>query len=142
MATKEIPYTPRTDYGSGFLPPLVRAFTHSLFIIGANHNDWPMTNEQAVHEITELRRHLQGLHTIDDLLSAQTKEYLNVWKKHTDDLYAELDEGFKADPDNATIAQYKPIIKTYAEQTFGLLSALDKELAGLSDEQTDPGRLP
>ena len=141
MATVKIPFNPTTDYGKGILPPLVRAITHAMFVVGASFHNWPMTVEQAHRELSEAGNHLRQMPDLTAILSADSAAYVASWQAHTSDLSKKIAAENAKNPDE-TIAGLRADIKTYSEATFGLLSKLDEDLCGLTPTQTDPGRLP
>lgn len=141
MATKKIPYNPTSDYGSGILPPLVRALSHAMFVVGAHFHEWPMTVEQAQLELSEATNHLRHMADVNIILSDDSAAYIASWREQTTALSQKIAGLNATDPDQ-TIATVRPDIKAYSEATFGLLSKLDEDLCGLTTTQTDPGRLP
>jgi hypothetical protein len=139
MASSKIPFNPATTHGKGLLPPLVRALTHSMLVIGASFHEWPMTTEQARLELDEAVTHSNGLSKLlPTILTESTQGHIQTWVNQTltlRDLLA------NENPD-LTIATMKEPVKNYSEATLGLLTILDLELVGLPATETDPGQLP
>ena len=134
-------YNPDSDHGRGFLPLMVRALGHSLFVIGAHFHTWPMTVEQARAELSEGLQHANAIATNLDILSKAGNEHVTDWKRSTQMLIDAFGVAENNNPEQL-ITEHQQALVNYAQQTWALTALLDQELLGLTGAQTDAGRLP
>lgn len=133
-------YKPTTDHGKGFLPLLTRALGRALWVLGAHFQKWPMTVEQARAELQEGLAHANNIGNLD-LLSKAGQAALDDWKKSTQMLIDAFGVAENKNPEQL-IAEHQTALVNYAQQTWALTALFDIELLGLTENDTDAGKLP
>lgn len=137
-------YAPRTDTGTGFLVPMLKAAMRPMYIFGAIANSWPMTLEMAQGDMQDARARTTVLGGGDlSLLSEAGQAAVREWSATLDTVLTELqsaitDNGLEANVTEALV----PSLVACQQQAWALLSLMDTELLGYTDDQTDPGRRP
>ena len=131
-------YNPTTDRGTGISLPISKAVYHAMSIFTATQRNWPMTNEEAHHELTEALNHIGDIQDINNLISTEASEAITNWTDTLPALQTQFPDGNTDPIDPSNI----PAIRTMVTEAWGLLSLIDRELTGLTGAQSDPGRLP
>ena len=137
-----IPYNPRTDHGAGFLPVVARIVMFESGVFLAATNDWPMNVETARASLDRALEHARTVDAFLPYVSGTTRQYLDDWRTETVALRDAIRTAEQRDPDAQLGEAEKDLVKTHAEQTWALMSYLDRDLIGLTDADTDPGRTP
>lgn len=132
----------RTDRGSGLTLPLAKGISRLILVYNALGRDWPMTQEEAAQEITEANQLFGAIMLDERLLSTEARETLGEWIRSMADLRDELSTAARSTPEEPLVEATKAIIRTRANEAWSVLTRIDRELTGLRDDQTDPGRLP
>src|SRR3954471_13556448 len=69
-----IPFTPRTQNGSGFLPPIVRAQGHVLYLLGVlADEDVTVDEADALSELTAAEQHFHARADASETVSTATR---------------------------------------------------------------------
>lgn len=139
MATKvEVPLRPATtQYGSGFLPQVMRSMLHPLVTHTAIADGVEQTNAQVAAALGLANDSLATIPANTyQIMSADAATGIENWKKSVEKALKKL-EGLAAD-DPADDTAQKEIKAIYAH-AFILLGILDEDLLGLrSDGGTTP----
>lgn len=132
----------RTDRGSGLTLPLAKGISRLILVYNALGRDWPMNQEEAAQEITEANQLFGSILVDERLLSEEAKNILTEWIGSMQELRDELNTAAQATPEEPLVEATKALIRTRAGEAWSVLTIIDRELTGLSNDQTDPGRLP
>jgi hypothetical protein len=137
-----IPYNPQSDHGRGFLPVIARIVMFESGVFLAATNEWPMNVETARANLDRALEHARTVDAFLPYVAGTTRQYIDDWREQT----ATLRDSFRVtegqDPEAQMTAAQKDLVKAHAEQTWALMSYLDRDLIGLTDADTDPGRTP
>jgi hypothetical protein len=131
-----------TDRGSGLTLPLAKGISRLILVYNALGRNWPLTQEEAAQEIQEANQHFGGIIVDEHLLSESAIATLNEWRTSMTELGAELTASSRNTPEEQVVEATKALIRTRAGEAWSVLTLIDRELTGLTDAQTDPGRLP
>lgn len=132
----------RTDRGLGLTLPLAKGISRLILVFNALSRDWPITREEAAQEIAEANQHFANINLQENILSDVTFTELTDWRTSMQELGAELLAQSTSEPEEPLIEATKALIRTRAGEAWSILTLVDRELSGLPDDQTDPGRLP
>lgn len=125
----QLPYTPRTQQASGFIPPLLRAMGHILYLLGVLSDDkTEVSDEEAVTELTHAREHWNA-RAETSAVSAAAVERAALIRTALNEAVAEF-TGWNADQRTANLRDLNNRILQYTAD-------LDRELVGIRD--SDPG---
>ncbi len=139
MPTKSTTITPKSDYGAGFLPIMIRAWARTLIIANAVFRGWPVTNDITQAELTEATTYITNLADIHDRVSDNTNAAITEWREQLDALRVAFDFQLSTTPDSA-LAYLDPLLQQFTASTFALMARLDEDLLGLTRAETDPGK--
>ncbi len=126
-----LPFNPTTENGKGFLPALMRASGHFLYLLG-RLSDTPTrrpTDIQIREEIDSIKLHLTDFE-VPDFLSEQAKTYVGAFSNSFTSLDTEIAEW----DSDTRIAN----LRSLANRTIQLTAFLDREILGMRD--SDPGQ--
>lgn len=121
-----LPFTPSTEQGRGFLPPMTRAIGHLLYLLG-RISDTPTrrpTDNQITEEISAIQLHFTEF-TVPDFMTENTTSYVNNFKALLDSTAENLvswDEDTRKS--NLTILNNRAI---------EVMKHLDREILGITD---------
>lgn len=131
MATFEeavslLPFSPSTENGKGYLPPLMRGIGHLLYLAG-RISDTPTrrpTDNQIREELDSIKRHFEGF-SVPDYFSAQGKLHSSNFMEAFNALDAEIIE-WDVDSRVSHLAQLN-------NRALQLMAFLDREILGIRD---------
>lgn len=124
-----LPFAPRTQHGSGFLPPILRAATHVIYLLGCiNDERVEVAPEEALAELNAAREHFGA--------RVQTQNISTVAIASADTLASALVEAVAEYPD-WTAEQATTNLRNLANRIMQFAASLDRELVGL--RESDPG---
>lgn len=134
---------PRTERGTGLVLPVGKAIAHLHTVVNALARQWPITNEEAAAELAEVAEHIHDATAVEDLLSTTAFDALNEWKTNIATALASARQTATAAPEDAAAeSDIATTVAAIATQSWPMFTLLDRELTGLSNADTDPGRLP
>lgn len=114
---------------SGFLPPIIRAQGHILYLLGCLADpDVTVSTEDAIAELTAAKDHLDE-RTATTAISTAASVLLGAWTMAIGEATAE----YTAWTDEARIQNLRAI----ANKVVGIACVLDRELVGLTG--SNPG---
>ena len=126
---KELPFTPRTPTGSGFLPPMFRGSGHILYLVGVLADDkTTVTDDEAKAELQQAREHWNA-RIVTPAISTIAIEKAARTQTLIDEAIAEYD-GWNADTRIANI-------RDLGHRVSQFMADLDRELVGIPN--SDPG---
>jgi hypothetical protein len=126
---RAIPYTPRTQTASGFLPPMLRAMGHILYLTGclADEN-MTVSDEEAINELQSATQHWLN-RTATTATSTAINERASVIGVAIDEAISE----YTSWPED----QRTQNLRDLANRIVAFSCHLDRELVGLTT--SDPG---
>jgi hypothetical protein len=130
-ALAELPFTPTTDSGRGFLPVFQRAVGHFLYVLG-RLTDTPTrrpTDNQIREEIDSIKLHFTDL-IIPDYMSTRSKTYIENFQNAFNILDAEI-ESWDAETRVNNL-------RSLDNRAIQLMAFLDREVLGI--DNSDPGQ--
>lgn len=126
---KDLPFTPTTPNGSGFLPPIFRASMHILFLLACHADDRvEVTDQNALDWLGEAQEHWNA-RLITPAVSTVTLGKANTIAKAIGEAMAEY-TAWNADTRTTNLRELSQRIAQYAAD-------LDREFTGHRD--SDPG---
>lgn len=138
----DIAYNPQTDHGRGFLPLLTRVTQFVTLIIGAIGYEWPITVEIARGNIDRAIQRSKDITITEAILSPDANKALANWQAQAQALSDILKKEEQKKADSPLTTEHKELLKAFVNQTWALTALLDRELLGLTTDETDPGREP
>lgn len=127
--TTLIPFTPETQTGRGFLPPLLRGLNHILFLLACLADDTiEVTNEQAINELTQAQDHWNAIEFTTNLSTAATA-YVGAFQQTLRTIITDY-HGWTND---VAISN----LRDFTHRSMALAAFLDRELIGITN--SDPG---
>lgn len=131
-----IPYAPQSQVAKGLLAPLLRASGHVLYLLAATAQtpeggEHLLTIEEEIHELTAASEHLAGTNVSTAVLSEATRAHVAALQQG----YADIATNFTA----WNLADRLRGLRSLTNRTAGLAARLDRELAGISRDFSDPG---
>lgn len=123
----QIPFTPSTTNGRGFLPPIVRAQGHVLYLLGnlADAENHPVTDEEALSELRAAEEHFRARSNPEETISTGTRAFATL-------LNTALTEAITEYP-GWTPENRLTNLRNLAHRVVAFSAVLDRELAGLTD---------
>jgi hypothetical protein len=126
---KELPFTPRTANGSGFLPPMFRGGTHITYLLGCLSDDkTTVTPEEALAELTAAREHWNARVTTPAISTAAAGRATTILRL-IDDTITEYNDW----AEDSRIAN----VRDLSHRVGQYMADLDRELVGIPN--SDPG---
>lgn len=124
-----LPFQSRSPLGSGFLPPMIRAMGHILYLVGclADENI-TVTTEEAQAELEHAREHWNARATTESV-STSAAEQATIIGQAISEAHAEFADW----ADEAKVNN----IRDLAHRILQYSANLDRELVGLTN--SDPG---
>jgi hypothetical protein len=125
----QLPYTPRTQTASGFLPPMLRGMGHILFLLGCLSDDKvDVTTEEGQQELAHAMEHWNARAT-PAAVSTAARDRATLLGVALTEAHAEF-----ADWDNDTRITR---VTDLSHRILQYSADLDRELVGIRD--SDPG---
>jgi hypothetical protein len=127
----ELPINARTELGSGFTAPIMRAYGHILYALAATADEgYTINPDEAIEELSQARYHLNAVHT-DENISRTTRRFFQTLQDAT----GLVTDGYEswADEDR------KIVLADLANRFAAFATKLDFEFVGLDSTTADPG---
>jgi len=128
----KVPFTATQQNAVGFLPPLMRAAGHLLFVLAdcavAEGDTRPLTDDEVAGELKHAKEHWDAI-VLDEALSAGTRETLGFIGK----CITSANKEFGTWDRDAKIRNLRDL----GNRIAGVTATLDRELVGLRG--SDPG---
>ena len=131
QSIQELTFTPATENGRGFLPAIMRASGHFLYILG-RLSDTPTrrpTDNQIRAEIDAVKLHFADM-TVPDYMSSSAHTQITNWRAAFND----LDEEIIGWDNDVRISN----LQMLTNRTMQLRANLDREILGI--RESDPGQ--
>lgn len=122
-----IPLTARQTDAKGFLPPIIRATGHLLFVLAdaaTEEGHRILTDDEALEELTHAKGHWDAI-TTNEAISTPTKTLITAFGKAVSSAITEFPDWDR----NARITNLRDL----GNRAAGISAALDRELVGLRD---------
>ena len=137
-----LPYNADSEHGRGFFPVFARIIQFVTLIVGAIGYEWPITVEQARANLQRVSERAATLAPWLDAFSTDARKAYDDWLAQAIAITEVLRTAENAQADAVLNDGLKGQMKEFIQQTWALMSLFDRELLGLSADQTDPGRAP
>ena len=126
---RSIPFTPRSTTATGFVPPMLRAMGHILYLTGclADENV-TVADEEALNELREAETHWLARAATD-----ATSTAINELASRIGSAIAEARDEYEGWDDTARVQNLRDL----ANRIVAFSCHLDRELVGLTG--SDPG---
>lgn len=135
-----------SDLGTGLTLPIAKAIGHLHLAWTALDMQWAdLTAEQLHAELVEANQHLAVALHPENLLTEQANTAITNHRTALGQRITELTRSITPNPDTKATDlpdDIKAQIREIIPATWALLTTLDRELTGLTEAQTDPGRMP
>lgn len=121
-----LPFSPATENGRGFLPPIMRTTGHFLYLLG-RLSDTPTrrpTDNQISEELSSIQSHMAEF-TIPTYLSEQATSHVSLFKNLCDMLIENL---IGWDSETRILN-----LRSLSNRIIQLTASLDREILGLRD---------
>jgi hypothetical protein len=134
-----IPYRPAREYATGVLAPLLRSMGHILYLTAIlaqetnNEGEIKMPEEEKQNELNHAAAHLDATPLANDTGTFSTNAKANILTYATAVAHAR-DSFHNWTPQDRLIC-----LRNLANRAAGLAASLDRELIGLTPENSDPG---
>ena len=126
---RALPFTPRTANASGFIPPMLRAMGHILYVLGCLADEAvPKTDEEVLNELRHAQEHWNARATTE-AVSTPTRD-------RAASIGTALTEAIEEYPGWETDARINNL-RDLAHRLIQYGADLDRELVGIRD--SDPG---
>ena len=122
----QLPFTPATDHGRGFLPPFMRAGGHLLYLLG-RLTDTPTrrpTDNQIRQELDSMNLHFTSF-VVPEYMSEQARTHVSNFQSALTALNTEIEE-WDMDTKVSNLLQL-------SNRLLQLMAFLDREALGLRD---------
>lgn len=131
-----------TDRGTGLILPIAKAMAHLVSLNNELSREEPINNQQVAAEIMESGEHFSDATVREELVSEAFRESYEAWKTRVQTLTQRATESAYDQNLEEIKAELKAEIKEACIESWSILTQLDREVTGLINEQTDPGRQP
>lgn len=126
-----IPFSPTTENGAGFLPPIIRALGHILYILGClAAEDVTVAEADAVTEITHAKGHWDARVVPASVSTAAATRGIAI-----SELFTLAQDGFTRWPEDHRVDNLRELANRIVDYT----AFLDRELTGVTG--SDAGRM-
>lgn len=132
----------RTEHGTGLVLPLAKGVSHLMLVYNAAHREWPMTVAEAAAEISEATEHFGEMQWPEGLMTDDTAHMLGDWRRRVIEVSTQLRSAVRENAEQTIVEFGDETIRQLAREAWTVLTLTDREITGLSDGDTDPGRTP